>query len=324
MSCDVVPLARILEQREQRQQQQDDDHPKGEIAQIGVHPDVLLAAGDAGQLRQNAANLRPIHVSPDPQSRSRRGPLPRERAAMILLYSIAVWRTRAGHVAPWLRLLRASLRRWRRALDRRAGLAASVTSAPAKVRRNRVVCRMRAYRREASNSVSSLPSSTGALVADNGDRARQEPQRHFGGQTQNFSASKTIGPRIRPSPIATAPPPRPRPPSRCAASARRSRRARIASRRASSPSRASAGISSRSRGRAKRGSRLLTDRRAKSIRRSRQGSRASRAFGMSRNGRASMISRPRPSDGNSETRRHARQARSSPLPRIIRISTVSA
>ena len=30
-------LARILEQREQRQQQQDDDHPEGEIAQIGVH-----------------------------------------------------------------------------------------------------------------------------------------------------------------------------------------------------------------------------------------------------------------------------------------------
>jgi hypothetical protein len=30
-------LAGTLEQREQRQQQEDDDHPKGEIAQIGIH-----------------------------------------------------------------------------------------------------------------------------------------------------------------------------------------------------------------------------------------------------------------------------------------------
>ncbi len=34
-----VPLTRVLEQREQRQQQQNDDHPEGEIAQIGVHPE---------------------------------------------------------------------------------------------------------------------------------------------------------------------------------------------------------------------------------------------------------------------------------------------
>ena len=38
-------LARILEQGEQREQQQNDDHPKGEIAQIGVHPVSFLAAG---------------------------------------------------------------------------------------------------------------------------------------------------------------------------------------------------------------------------------------------------------------------------------------
>ena len=31
-------LAGILEQREQRQQQQNDDHPEGEVAEIGVHP----------------------------------------------------------------------------------------------------------------------------------------------------------------------------------------------------------------------------------------------------------------------------------------------
>ncbi len=39
-------LSRILEQGEQREQQQNDDHPKGEIAQIGVHPVSFLAAGD--------------------------------------------------------------------------------------------------------------------------------------------------------------------------------------------------------------------------------------------------------------------------------------
>ena len=44
MSCDGRALAGILEQREQRQQQQDDDHPEGEIAQIGVHPASLPAA----------------------------------------------------------------------------------------------------------------------------------------------------------------------------------------------------------------------------------------------------------------------------------------
>jgi len=30
-------LAGILEQREQRQQQQQNDHPKGEIAEVGIH-----------------------------------------------------------------------------------------------------------------------------------------------------------------------------------------------------------------------------------------------------------------------------------------------
>src|SRR5262249_2366590 len=38
-------LARILEQGEQRQQQENDDHPKGEVAQIGVHPVSFTAVG---------------------------------------------------------------------------------------------------------------------------------------------------------------------------------------------------------------------------------------------------------------------------------------
>jgi hypothetical protein len=32
-----LPLARVLEQREQRKQQENDDHPEGEIPQVGVH-----------------------------------------------------------------------------------------------------------------------------------------------------------------------------------------------------------------------------------------------------------------------------------------------
>src|SRR5260370_15391180 len=31
--------------REQRQQQQHDDHPEGEIAQIGIHPSTLMVRG---------------------------------------------------------------------------------------------------------------------------------------------------------------------------------------------------------------------------------------------------------------------------------------
>ena len=31
-------LTRILEEREERKQKQDNDHPEGEIAQIGIHP----------------------------------------------------------------------------------------------------------------------------------------------------------------------------------------------------------------------------------------------------------------------------------------------
>ncbi len=38
-------LARILEQGEQREQQENDDHPEGEIAQIGVHPLSFMTVG---------------------------------------------------------------------------------------------------------------------------------------------------------------------------------------------------------------------------------------------------------------------------------------
>ena len=51
------PLARILEQREQRKQQQNDDHPEGEVAQIGVHLAVLVAAVSRGDI------CIPIHKS---------------------------------------------------------------------------------------------------------------------------------------------------------------------------------------------------------------------------------------------------------------------
>src|SRR6516162_6478830 len=38
-------LARVLEQGEQREQQENDDHPKGEVAQVGVHPMSFTAVG---------------------------------------------------------------------------------------------------------------------------------------------------------------------------------------------------------------------------------------------------------------------------------------
>ena len=38
MSCADVRWPGVLEQREKREQQQNDDHPEGEIAQVGVHP----------------------------------------------------------------------------------------------------------------------------------------------------------------------------------------------------------------------------------------------------------------------------------------------
>ena len=97
-----------------------------------------------------------------------------------------------------------------------------------------------------------------ALVAGMGDGAAEEPQRHFGGQARELARSaNTIGPRCGHGPGASA--------ARAAATAnsmvefgaphpRRPSRARP---RASSPSRASAGISVRSRARVKRGSRLL-------------------------------------------------------------------
>jgi hypothetical protein len=34
-------LPRVLKKREQRQQQQDNDHPKGEIAKLGIHSAIL-------------------------------------------------------------------------------------------------------------------------------------------------------------------------------------------------------------------------------------------------------------------------------------------
>ena len=58
MSCDGGALARILEQREQRQQQQDDDHPEGEIAQIGVHQASLTPPRAAPRLVDSCIRIR--------------------------------------------------------------------------------------------------------------------------------------------------------------------------------------------------------------------------------------------------------------------------
>src|SRR5713226_5916120 len=44
------PLSGVLKNREQRQQQQNDDHPEGEIAQIGIHPTTLMVQGHMSSL----------------------------------------------------------------------------------------------------------------------------------------------------------------------------------------------------------------------------------------------------------------------------------
>jgi hypothetical protein len=64
-----------LEQREQREQQQNNDHPKGEIAQVGVHPVSFMAAGQsATRSFHYARNIRPIHVRPDHNLCAKRAP----------------------------------------------------------------------------------------------------------------------------------------------------------------------------------------------------------------------------------------------------------
>ena len=54
-------LARILEYREQRKQQQNNNHPQGEIAQIGVHPTSLSvrSSGAFNEIPSDSPATRP-------------------------------------------------------------------------------------------------------------------------------------------------------------------------------------------------------------------------------------------------------------------------
>jgi hypothetical protein len=52
-------LPRVLEYREKRQQQQDDNHPEGEIAQIGIHPATLKGSSVPGRTGFPAAAAIP-------------------------------------------------------------------------------------------------------------------------------------------------------------------------------------------------------------------------------------------------------------------------
>jgi hypothetical protein len=58
-------LTRILKQGEESKQQQDNNHPQGEIAQIGIHALSFMGAPPAASAPLMVpVGLRPIHVHP--------------------------------------------------------------------------------------------------------------------------------------------------------------------------------------------------------------------------------------------------------------------
>ena len=292
MSCAVVRWPGILEQREQRQQQEDDDHPEGEIAQIGVHPVSFMAVGGPAALLHYAASKLSGRFTSVPRYNLGAGRAPAKGTATCnpSSHSTAVW---PEPRLPYLPVVKAE----RTAPVGRAGArsttsrpAVRVTSAPANVRRNRKVSRRDARLGARQRLVERLELAEldRPLVAGMRDRAAEQAQRHFRGQAGEFFGIEDDRTAIGPRRLATTPPPRRATAVSIAASARRSRRASSARRRASSPSRASAGITSRSRARVKRGSRF--DGSSAKCDPGARERRESRAFGMSSSGRTSMIS----------------------------------
>ena len=170
---------------------ENDDHPKGEIAQIGVHPVSFMAAagtaaGPSGKLR---ANSRPSPL----QSRCRGGSCqgnPGNSRYQIL----------PPRVADFASFF--SFQTARAAAARRAGARSiaslvppRVTSAPAKgappVRR---VVGIGALQRLVEGL--ELAELERSLVAGASDRAAEQPQGHLRGQAvAKWPASNTIGPR---------------------------------------------------------------------------------------------------------------------------------
>ena len=205
--------------------------------------------------------------------------------------------------------------RWRRRFRPRSGHRATVTSAPASVRRTRAAPSCRSAAWSPSNSASSLPSSTGPSSPTGVDGPRQQPQRDFGGQAVESSPHRTRSAPFRPGLSDTAVAATDRRPSRSpprraatAAPAWRDGGRRVPRRRAAASGRAAAAAGSAGRG--------LRDRRQ----------RRSRPLEGRKEPRLRNI-QERPHDNGASSTGHARVIAPSPvipLPRIIRNSTVSA
>src|SRR5262249_41497988 len=141
-------LARVLEQCEKGEQKQDDDHPQGEIAQIGVHPASFSTTGVPGSRLRARMRRRPS--LPTVQCRLR-GSFCQDNGRFSLIYNTASRGGRGGRSPRGAGARSPAIRS-----------AETVTSAPASVRRRRLsrVCPP-PRSATASNSASSLPSSTG-------------------------------------------------------------------------------------------------------------------------------------------------------------------
>ena len=172
-----------------------------------------------------------------------------------------------------------------------------------------------------SQSASSLPSCDRPFIAALRDRTAEQPQCHLGGQTERIFRHRRRSDRDRTTAL-------------CDSARRRNADRRLdrrlgapqaarqqRKRRASSPSRASAGITARSRARVKRGSRF--DASSAKAMPARASVATSRAFGMPSSGRTSMISlaaagrqrrhrRHGAEPGEAAAARHAGSARSRP------------
>ena len=146
------------------------------------------------------------------QSRCRTGLLPRELP--VSAHSSAVWPRVGGHICAWLRWC------WRpRFCKERGGArsiisrpAASVTSAPARVRRRRSGASSGLSIRivhSAAHSASSLPSCTAPSLPVSATARPMIRSATSAGRRRNISASSTIGPLPLqpPSPPAQSPPP---------------------------------------------------------------------------------------------------------------------
>src|SRR5262249_59930609 len=138
---DVVrarPLTRVLEQREESEQEQDDNHPEGEIAQIGVHSTSLIGAPASRPARSGPATrgTRPCFSRPQCRFETRlcqaNGPnLINTIPAVPPLPSAQLAAVTAGHTGTWDRDELRPRRAGAFSTTRRS--AARLPTAPAKV-----------------------------------------------------------------------------------------------------------------------------------------------------------------------------------------------